>query len=120
MPTKQIEDTKKDVVNLEVKDTILKASSKAKKKDTPKHEANLLAMTAIRGLVKQGSTAVSYKENKTGSVMWVKFKEKPTNGFENAVLSNVQKAARALGKNYTPTSVTLCASGSVCVWSRVD
>ena len=100
------------------KDATLAASAKAKKKDTPKHQANLLAMAAIRGLVKSGSKAVTFKENKSGSVMWVKFHKVEKSGFENAVLANIMKAAKCLGKNYTASSVTLCASGSVCVWSK--
>ena len=95
----------------EAKDLALK-TSKAAKKSVKKDEANVMAMTAIRALVESGSKAVTFKENKTGSVMWVQIHKTET-GLENAVISNIRKAA-ALFKQ-SCNSFTLAYSGYKCL-----
>lgn len=99
-----------------VKAETLKFSKASKKaaKEQKVDEANKLAMIAIRGLVEAGSKAVTFKENKTGSVMWVQI-HKVENGLDNAVISNIKKAAAVFGKGASCNSFTLAYSGYKCL-----
>ena len=90
--------------------------SKAAKKAVKTNDANILAMGAIRALVASGSEAVTYKENATGSVLWVKTVEScKIKGLDNAVLSNIKKSVACQGASATCSSFTLAASGYRCL-----
>jgi len=108
-PTAQ-EDAKNEAVEL---------SKRAKKAKAAPHAATVLAMGAIRALVESGSEAVTYKENESGSVMWVKVIDNSETPVDKAVLGNIRKATDAM-KGMVLSSFTLCSgSGTVGAWWKL-
>lgn len=103
----------------DAKDEAVELSKRAKKAKAEPHAATALAMGAIRALVESGSEAVTYKENASGSVMWVKVVEHSNTPIDKAVLGNLRKATDAM-KGMILSSFTLCSgSGTVGAWWKL-
>jgi hypothetical protein len=92
-------------------------SAKSAKKAKAQDDKTFYAMQAIVALVKSGCEQVSYKSNKSGSVLWVKINNREEiDALGNAVISNIFKAAGLF--NQKCESFTLCKTGTKCLWIK--